>query len=49
MLPVLLFSWFKTQRYKIFLIIKSRRLRWAEHVARMEEKRNAYKVLVGDM
>jgi hypothetical protein len=29
----------------IFRIIKSRRMRWTEHVARMWEKRNAY---VGD-
>ena len=27
--------------------IKSRRLRWAGHVARMEQYRNAYRVLVG--
>ncbi|KAJ4448383.1 hypothetical protein ANN_10399 [Periplaneta americana] len=27
--------------------IKSRRLRWAEHVARMGESRNSYRVLVG--
>jgi hypothetical protein len=27
-------------------IIKSRRMRWARHVARMEEKRNAYRLLV---
>ena len=27
--------------------LKSRRLRWAEHVARMEKFRNAYRVLVG--
>ena len=27
--------------------IKSRRLRWAGHVARMGESRNAYRVLVG--
>jgi hypothetical protein len=27
--------------------IKSRRLRWAGHVARMGEKRKVYKVLVG--
>ena len=26
---------------------KSRRLRWAEHVARMKQSRNAYRVLVG--
>ncbi|KAJ4445427.1 hypothetical protein ANN_07232 [Periplaneta americana] len=29
------------------IIIKSRRLRWAGHVARMSESRNAYRVLVG--
>jgi hypothetical protein len=28
-------------------IIKSRRMRWTSHVARMEEKRNAYRLLVG--
>jgi len=28
-------------------VIKSRRMRWAGHVARMGEKRGAYKVLVG--
>jgi hypothetical protein len=27
--------------------IKSRRMRWAGHVARMEEGRNVYRVLVG--
>ncbi|KAJ4433090.1 hypothetical protein ANN_15347 [Periplaneta americana] len=27
--------------------IKSRRLRWAGHIARMDESRNAYRVLVG--
>ena len=26
-------------------MIKSRRLRWAEHVARMEESRSAFKIL----
>jgi hypothetical protein len=31
----------------IIRMIKSRRMRWAEHVARMGEKRNAYRVLVG--
>jgi hypothetical protein len=30
----------------IIRIIKSRRMRWAGHVARMEEKRNAYRLLV---
>jgi hypothetical protein len=31
----------------IIRMIKSRRMRWAEHVARMRAKRNAYRVLVG--
>jgi hypothetical protein len=30
----------------IIRIIKSRRIRWAEHVARMGETRNAYRLLV---
>ena len=29
--------------------LKSRRLRWAEHVARMEQSRNAYRVLAGKL
>ena len=28
-------------------VVKSRRMRWAEHVARMEEGRGVYRVLVG--
>jgi hypothetical protein len=28
-------------------MIKSRRIRWAGHVARMGEKRDAYRILVG--
>jgi hypothetical protein len=31
----------------IITIIKSRRMRWAGHVARMGEKRNVYRLLVG--
>jgi hypothetical protein len=31
----------------IIRIIKSRRMRWAGHVERMGEKRNAYRLLVG--
>jgi hypothetical protein len=31
----------------IIRIIKSRRMRWAGHVARMQEKRNVYRLLVG--
>jgi hypothetical protein len=30
----------------IIRIIKSRRMRWAGHVARMGEKRNAYRLLI---
>ena len=30
-----------------FRVIKSRRLRWAEHVARMEEGRSAFNILTG--
>jgi hypothetical protein len=31
----------------IIRIIKSRKMRWAGHVARMGERRNAYRLLVG--
>jgi hypothetical protein len=31
----------------IIRIIKSRRMRWAGHVARMGEKRNVYRLMVG--
>jgi hypothetical protein len=31
----------------IIRVIKPRRMRWAEHVARMGEMRNAYNILVG--
>jgi transcription termination factor 2 len=31
----------------IIRMIKSRRMRWAGHVARMGENRNAYRILVG--
>jgi hypothetical protein len=31
----------------IIIIIKSRRMRWEGHVARMGERRNAYRLLVG--
>jgi hypothetical protein len=31
----------------IIRVIKSRRMKWAGHVARMREKRNACKILVG--
>jgi hypothetical protein len=31
----------------IIRIIKSRRIRWVGHVARMGKKRNAYRLLVG--
>jgi hypothetical protein len=31
----------------IIRMIKSRRMKWAGHVARMGKKRNAYRILVG--
>jgi hypothetical protein len=31
----------------IFRMIKSRRMRWARHVARIEERGGVYRVLVG--
>jgi hypothetical protein len=31
----------------VIRIVKSRRMRWAGHVARMGERRNAYRLLVG--
>jgi hypothetical protein len=33
--------------YLISRMMKSRRMRWAGHVARIGEKRNAYRILVG--
>jgi hypothetical protein len=30
----------------IFRVIKSRRLRWAVYIARMEEGRSAFKILI---
>jgi hypothetical protein len=32
----------------IIRMIKSRRMRWARHVARRREKRNAYRIFVGN-
>jgi hypothetical protein len=31
----------------IIRVVKSRRMIWETHVARMEEKRNGYRILVG--
>jgi hypothetical protein len=36
-----------TPPQSFFLVIKSRRIRWAGHVARMREKRVAYRIIVG--
>jgi hypothetical protein len=33
----------------IIRLIKSNRMRWAGHVARMRETRNAYRILVGKL
>jgi hypothetical protein len=32
----------------VIRVIKSRRMRWSEHVVRTGEKRNAYRLLVGN-
>ena len=34
--------------FTLYRVIKSRRLRWAGHVARMEEGRSAFKMLTGE-
>ena len=33
--------------HNIVRVIKSRKLRWAGHIARMEEGRSAFKILIG--
>ena len=33
----------------IFRVIKSRRMRWTEHVARMGKRRGVYRILVGNL
>jgi hypothetical protein len=43
-------GWRKLQNeelHNLYSSLKSRRIRWAGHVARMGEKRNAYRILVG--
>jgi hypothetical protein len=35
------------RRFNILPVIKSRRMRWAGHVARKGERRGVYRVLVG--
>jgi hypothetical protein len=35
--------------YNIIWVIKSRRLRWAEHIAHIGESRGAYKVFWGNL
>jgi hypothetical protein len=39
--------WERYPSPRIIRIIKSRRMRWVGHVARMGEKRNTYRILVG--
>ena len=55
-LPLCSFEWRKLHNEELYApysssniirVIKSRRLRWAGHVARMGERRGAYRVLVG--
>jgi hypothetical protein len=42
-----LYDLFSSQNF--FRLIKSRRLRWAEHVARRGVSRGAHRVLVGEI
>ena len=41
-------EWRRLHSPKIVRVIKSRRFRWARHVARMEEGRSAFKILTGE-
>ena len=40
-------SLYRTPNIIVVRVIKSKRLRWAGHVARMEEVRSAFKILTG--
>jgi hypothetical protein len=48
-------GWRKMKLHNLYLssnkirMMKSRRMRWAGHVTRMGEKRNAYRILVGKL
>ena len=44
---MIIFSLYRSPN--IVRVIKSRRLRWAGHVARMEERRSAFKILTGKL
>ena len=46
-IPLSLHYWFAVLNVKIVWVVKSRRMRWARHVARMGEWRRVYRVLVG--
>jgi hypothetical protein len=48
LLPTFLAYTLNKEAACIIRMIKSRRMRWAGHVARMGEKRNAYRILVGN-
>jgi hypothetical protein len=41
-----LYDLFSSQNIRV---IKSRRVRWAEHVARMGERRGAHRIFVGEI
>jgi hypothetical protein len=44
----LLMNRINLQTTRLIRVIKSRRMRWAGHAARMGERRNTYKILVGN-
>jgi len=41
--------WFTLPLHLLKTMIKSRRMRWAGHVARMGEERGVYRVLMGKL
>jgi hypothetical protein len=47
LLLLLLLNYYLYSSQNIIRVIKSRRMRWLAHVARTEQRRGAYRVLVG--
>jgi hypothetical protein len=40
-------DWRKLHNNELHNLMKSRRVKWAGHVTRMEQKRKAYRILIG--
>jgi hypothetical protein len=43
----MIYDWYSSTNINIVRVIKSRRMRWAGHVERMDEKSDVYRILVG--